>query len=156
MVRNFQIWNLQMERISTPQSFSFPQNQEDESADCAICLFGFGSAVTTTTDCNHTFHKTCLDIWLENNVTCPICRAPLANRTIAQQRLDAALINQGAGLPTEVLDRALISATSSTVSGEDYARQMLALGAQLSPAELHNAICSAVGIPLRLSPTIPV
>lgn len=145
-----------MERISTPQSFSFPQNQEDESADCAICLFGFGSAVTTTTDCNHTFHKTCLDIWLENNVTCPICRAPLANRTIAQQRLDAALINQGAGLPTEVLDRALISATSSTVSGEDYARQMLALGAQLSPAELHNAICSAVGIPLRLSPTIPV
>lgn len=145
-----------MERISTPQSFSFPQNQEDESADCAICLFGFGSAVTTTTDCNHTLHKTCLDIWLENNVTCPICRAPLANRTIAQQRLDAALINQVAGLPTEVLDRALISATSSTVSGEDYARQMLALGAQLSPAELHNAICSAVGIPLRLSPTIPV
>ena len=145
-----------MERISTSQNFSFPQNQEDESADCAICLFGLGSAVTTTTDCNHAFHKTCLDIWLEDNVTCPICRAPLANRTIARQRLDAALINQGAGLPTEVLDPALILATSSTVFGEDYARQFLALGAQLSPADLHNALCSAIGIPPRLSPTIPV
>ena len=146
--RNVQIWNLQMERISTPQNFSLPQNQEDESTICAVCLFGPGSAVTTTTDCNHTFHKKCLEPWLEDNVTCPLCRAPLANRTIARQRLDTALINQAGGLSMEELHQALISAISPTIYGEDCVRQIRALGAQLSPADLHSALCSAIGIPL--------
>lgn len=40
---------------------------------CPICLEHL-SGQTFTTNCNHIFHRECLDKW--NNKSCPCCRQP--------------------------------------------------------------------------------
>ena len=58
-------------------SFETIQNFKDRELDynCVICLSKF-----TKTDkcrilsCGHLFHSGCLDNWLSNNPTCPVCR----------------------------------------------------------------------------------
>ncbi|KAL5722496.1 hypothetical protein ACHQM5_006012 [Ranunculus cassubicifolius] len=49
-------------------------NPEDNT--CSICLSEYQAKETLRTipDCKHHFHATCIDEWLRQNVTCPICR----------------------------------------------------------------------------------
>lgn len=44
--------------------------------DCAVCLEEFqeGDTVKVTPQCGHVFHPRCIDTWLINHVTCPVCR----------------------------------------------------------------------------------
>ena len=44
--------------------------------DCAICLEDFvdGESCRVFSVCKHIFHLDCVDKWLRNNPTCPICR----------------------------------------------------------------------------------
>jgi hypothetical protein len=42
--------------------------------ECTICLFQYYDEVKKVTECNHTFHRECLDTWLQTNNTCPLCR----------------------------------------------------------------------------------
>lgn len=46
------------------------------SSDCAICLedFAVGDKCQVFPSCNHIFHSICIDLWLKNKLTCPICR----------------------------------------------------------------------------------
>lgn len=44
---------------------------------CSICLTVINRIEQKSTKCNHEFHSKCLNIWLENNTTCPICRSQL-------------------------------------------------------------------------------
>ncbi|KAK8464289.1 LOW QUALITY PROTEIN: hypothetical protein PHAVU_011G169222 [Phaseolus vulgaris] len=48
----------------------------DTAGECTICLEGVGEGeeVKMTAHCKHTFHANCIDNWLENHVTCPVCR----------------------------------------------------------------------------------
>jgi hypothetical protein len=39
--------------------------------ECSICL---ESETNVTLLCNHTFHKKCIDEWLNKKNNCPICR----------------------------------------------------------------------------------
>ena len=32
--------------------------------------------------CNHLFHSECIDEWLNNNPTCPICRMDVINENL--------------------------------------------------------------------------
>ncbi|KAL5722499.1 hypothetical protein ACHQM5_006014 [Ranunculus cassubicifolius] len=43
---------------------------------CSICLSDYQAKETLKIipDCKHCFHSTCIDEWLRQNVTCPICR----------------------------------------------------------------------------------
>lgn len=48
--------------------------------DCSVCLQPM--LITENSDirrsiCDHTFHKVCIENWLQYNSTCPICRAIL-------------------------------------------------------------------------------
>ena len=45
--------------------------------ECSICLnqVNTDSEDYTTLDCGHTFHTRCINMWLNNNNTCPNCRS---------------------------------------------------------------------------------
>ncbi|XP_021894480.1 RING-H2 finger protein ATL29-like [Carica papaya] len=48
--------------------------------ECVICLEGFvqGDKCKILNDCNHVFHKPCIDTWLKIHNQCPICRSYVA------------------------------------------------------------------------------
>ncbi|KAJ8771117.1 hypothetical protein K2173_023442 [Erythroxylum novogranatense] len=48
--------------------------------ECAICLAEFveGEEVRVLPGCGHTFHVSCIDVWLESHSSCPSCRQILA------------------------------------------------------------------------------
>ncbi|KAK7832574.1 ring-h2 finger protein atl60 [Quercus suber] len=43
---------------------------------CVVCLHEVvdGERFRKLPKCNHCFHVNCIDIWLESNSTCPLCR----------------------------------------------------------------------------------
>ncbi|XP_031114330.1 RING-H2 finger protein ATL16-like [Ipomoea triloba] len=47
---------------------------------CAVCLSEFQARETLRVlpKCDHAFHSDCIDIWLQNNATCPLCRTSIA------------------------------------------------------------------------------
>ncbi|XVF48931.1 hypothetical protein PTKIN_Ptkin03bG0228000 [Pterospermum kingtungense] len=58
-------------------------NMEEESQDpgreheCAVCLSVFedGEEVRQLPRCKHSFHASCIDMWLYSHFDCPLCRA---------------------------------------------------------------------------------
>ena len=42
--------------------------------DCPICYEEITKGTSTTTRCKHVFHKACLERWMEEKTTCPMCR----------------------------------------------------------------------------------
>ncbi|KAL7615968.1 hypothetical protein Lser_V15G00075 [Lactuca serriola] len=47
--------------------------------ECAVCLIEFTDheVLRLLPECNHVFHRACIDEWLALRVTCPVCRASL-------------------------------------------------------------------------------
>ncbi|XAR66298.1 hypothetical protein NMG60_11012478 [Bertholletia excelsa] len=47
-----------------------------EDTTCAVCLCEFeeGEELRTLPECAHTFHVSCIDMWLYSHSTCPVCR----------------------------------------------------------------------------------
>ncbi|KAE8661086.1 ethylene receptor 2-like [Hibiscus syriacus] len=48
--------------------------------ECPVCLsvFADDEEIKQLSECKHSFHTTCIDLWLNNHDNCPICRAPVA------------------------------------------------------------------------------
>jgi len=48
----------------------------DTNAVCAICQDGYDVGVErrSLNACHHAFHKSCIDVWFQENVHCPVCR----------------------------------------------------------------------------------
>jgi hypothetical protein len=44
--------------------------------DCAICINSFeaGEFVRTLSVCGHSFHRSCIDLWLLRRADCPLCK----------------------------------------------------------------------------------
>ena len=54
--------------------------------ECAVCLAEFdddGEKLRLLPGCCHVFHAACIDVWLAGHVTCPVCRADLADPAVA-------------------------------------------------------------------------
>lgn len=49
-------------------------------SDCPVCLSAFadGEEVKQLSACKHSFHASCIDLWLNCHANCPICRATVA------------------------------------------------------------------------------
>jgi hypothetical protein len=59
---------------------------EDETNDaCAVCQDGYevGNERRSLNACHHTFHKSCIDTWLQENVHCPVCRHDIRIPTVS-------------------------------------------------------------------------
>ena len=52
-----------------------------EHTQCVICLADYKEreVLRIMPKCGHTFHLSCIDIWLRKQSTCPVCRLPLKN-----------------------------------------------------------------------------
>ncbi|XP_077501603.1 uncharacterized protein LOC144112665 isoform X1 [Amblyomma americanum] len=52
-----------------------PETHESEQTSCVVCMCDFEARqVLRVLPCAHEFHARCVDKWLKNNRTCPICR----------------------------------------------------------------------------------
>ncbi|XP_023512261.1 RING-H2 finger protein ATL74-like [Cucurbita pepo subsp. pepo] len=67
----------------------FKKNEEAESTasintECAVCLGEFeeGELIKNLPNCNHSFHSSCIDAWLRNHSSCPLCRLHVSNLSI--------------------------------------------------------------------------
>lgn len=67
------------EILALPCSSAVQQDAEAECAECvecAICLneFEAGDSVRHLPACGHTFHRSCIDLWLLRRADCPLCK----------------------------------------------------------------------------------
>ena len=47
----------------------------EDVVSCSICMDEYKNEdVISILNCNHKFHKKCVDKWLYRNLSCPICR----------------------------------------------------------------------------------
>lgn len=44
---------------------------------CTICLDNNKAKIIKFNTCKHKFHKICIEEWIQNNNTCPLCRIKL-------------------------------------------------------------------------------
>ncbi|XP_020238729.1 RING-H2 finger protein ATL33-like [Cajanus cajan] len=56
--------------------------------ECPVCLSAFadGEEVRQLSACKHSFHASCIDMWLSKHSNCPICRAVIVVTTITTTR----------------------------------------------------------------------
>lgn len=61
--------------------------------ECAVCLNEFEDEETIRLipKCDHVFHAECIDAWLENHVTCPVCRSDLVPKPGDSTQIDTQL-----------------------------------------------------------------
>jgi hypothetical protein len=51
--------------------------------ECSICLSECSTTNCYVTSCKHTFHKKCIDRWLVNHNSCPLCRNKIGTKAIS-------------------------------------------------------------------------
>ncbi|XP_065859733.1 E3 ubiquitin-protein ligase ATL4 [Euphorbia lathyris] len=58
---------------------SIKRRSATSNGDCAVCLSKFEpeDQLRLLPLCFHAFHVACIDTWLQNNQTCPLCRSPI-------------------------------------------------------------------------------
>ena len=56
--------------------FIMTENDINNNIICSICTDNLekNNTVIKTLDCNHQYHTDCIDIWLKEHNTCPLCR----------------------------------------------------------------------------------
>ncbi len=54
---------------------------------CSICLSQYSDKTKKILNCNHCFHEKCIDGWLTNNNTCPLCRSTITPITLSINKI---------------------------------------------------------------------
>ena len=80
------MWNFGLDESSIQDipAFQFTKGEgadEDQSVHgCVVCLTEFQEQdmLKVLPNCSHAFHLDCIDIWLQTNANCPLCRSSIA------------------------------------------------------------------------------
>lgn len=66
-------------RIETEvdMEINFPESSTQSNERCSICLEPLSESSIRELACKHSFHKQCIDRWVHNALTCPMCRDPI-------------------------------------------------------------------------------
>ncbi|KAF7635750.1 RING-type domain-containing protein, partial [Meloidogyne graminicola] len=74
-------FNLNQFYLKEIPSILIEKNIKIDEEKCSICLneFYINEETRKLIPCNHIFHKTCIDEWLNGNSTCPLCRNNIDN-----------------------------------------------------------------------------
>ena len=54
--------------------FIIAEEKKHPEQECSICLDDMYNTETVTLDCNHRYHKKCINDWLKEKHDCPQCR----------------------------------------------------------------------------------
>ncbi|KAA0065677.1 hypothetical protein IC582_010247 [Cucumis melo] len=63
-------------------NYKKPIGETTTGGECAVCLTEFQTEeqLRKIPICSHLFHIDCIDIWLQNNSNCPLCRTSISNQ----------------------------------------------------------------------------
>ncbi|XP_052169988.1 RING-H2 finger protein ATL16-like [Diospyros lotus] len=64
-------------------TFQFGKAEETSLNKCVVCLNEFQELdmLRVLPSCGHAFHLDCIDIWLQTNANCPLCRTSISGKT---------------------------------------------------------------------------
>ncbi|CAN7078574.1 hypothetical protein Bca4012_077737 [Brassica carinata] len=101
----------------------FTEGEENTSQECSVCLNEFQEEekLRIIPNCSHLFHIDCIDIWLQNNANCPLCRTGVS--------CDASFPPAPVSAQSTSLDNAVLGSDTVMVRGEnEYVVIELGLG----------------------------
>lgn len=80
------MWNRGLEESMIRQIPAFRFERDGEHSGiygCVVCLSEFqeNEMLRVLPKCSHTFHLDCIDIWLQSNSNCPLCRTSISGIT---------------------------------------------------------------------------
>ncbi|KAK7336855.1 hypothetical protein VNO77_17405 [Canavalia gladiata] len=80
------MWNQGLDEsiIREIPTFQFTKGEGNLSVyGCVVCLTEFQEEdmLKVLPNCSHPFHLDCIDIWLQNNAICPICRSSISGNS---------------------------------------------------------------------------
>lgn len=106
---------------------------ERSFCECAVCLNEFqeDERLRIIPSCSHVFHIDCIDVWLQNNANCPLCRTSIS----ATSRFQADLVLAPSSTPEDPIPYSdnLIGGDEDFVVielGNDYSPNQTLLGTQ--------------------------
>nr|CAB3449919.1 unnamed protein product [Digitaria exilis] len=96
-----------------------PEVQEE--SQCTVCLEEYEpkDVVRVLPACGHAFHAPCIDTWLRQHPTCPVCRASLrakGNRATPTPPIDYSLLVAGGGAAAATAAAPQIPDSSSDIT----------------------------------------
>ena len=61
---------------------------KSDEQTCTICLESLDSltAEQMTLECNHSYHKNCINTWMEKESSCPLCRTVIGLSNLTEQQ----------------------------------------------------------------------
>lgn len=79
--------------IPTMKFHSEAFTSSEEDTQCSICLSEYqeNEVLRIMPKCGHSFHLSCIDIWLRKQSTCPVCRLSVQESIENKQRRPAML-----------------------------------------------------------------
>ncbi|CAM8984673.1 unnamed protein product [Rhodiola kirilowii] len=79
--------------INSIPIIEFKKAENEDSLDssfqeCSVCLgeFKHNEKLRCLQDCSHLFHMDCIDVWLQNNGNCPLCRTSISYTNPSSKR----------------------------------------------------------------------